>query len=79
MVLTGGRFTTAGPSWWSAPLAIVGAWIGVRLTLETAESRGTLLHVIVAAACYAVAAAAAWDGLSPGSECGAKRRSSLSQ
>jgi hypothetical protein len=57
VALTGWSLTTGGAEWWLAPLAIVVVGIGLRLVRETAESRGTLMLVTLAAACYAVAAA----------------------
>jgi hypothetical protein len=54
---TGWSLTTDGAEWWLAPLALVGGWIAVRMMLELAESRSALTMMIVASACYAVAAA----------------------
>jgi hypothetical protein len=57
--LTGWSLTTAGSEWWLSPLAIVGAWIGVRLALEIGESRTALAAMVLAGVCYALAAAGA--------------------
>jgi hypothetical protein len=54
---TGWSLTAGGAEWWLAPLALAGGWIAVRMMLEIAESRSSLTMMIVAGACYAVAAA----------------------
>ncbi len=54
---TGWSLTASGAEWWLAPLALVGGWIGVRLVLELAESRGALTMFAVAAGWYLLAAA----------------------
>jgi hypothetical protein len=54
---TGWALTAGGAEWWLAPLALAGGWITVRMMLEIAESRSSLAMMIVAAACYGVAAA----------------------
>jgi hypothetical protein len=55
--MTGWSLTAGGAEWWLAPMALVGAWIGARVALEVAESRGALCMMVLSAACYAVAAA----------------------
>jgi hypothetical protein len=54
---TGWSLTAGGAEWWLAPLALVGAWIGVRMLLEIGESRSSAALVLAAGACYGVAAA----------------------
>jgi hypothetical protein len=56
---TGMSITTTGTEWWLAPSAIIGGWIFVRLVLEIGESRSAKLMIVLAAACYAAAAAGA--------------------
>lgn len=57
--MTGWSLTASAAEWWLAPVALVGGWIFVRLLLEISESRSSLSLVLVAAACYGVAAAGA--------------------
>jgi hypothetical protein len=59
VAVTGWSLTAGGAEWWLAPVGIVAAWIAFRLVLETAESRSTVAFGVVAAICYAVAAAGA--------------------
>ncbi len=54
---TGWSLTAGGAEWWLAPLALVGAWIGVRMLLEIGESRSATALMVIAGACYGVAAA----------------------
>jgi hypothetical protein len=56
---SGKSLTATGAEWWIAPLALVGGWIFIRLVLEIAESRLSLVVMLLAAACYVTAAAAA--------------------
>lgn len=60
----GWSLTASGAEWWLAPLALVGAWLFVRIAMEMRESRGALAMLIMAAPCFTVAAAVAL-GLRP--------------
>jgi hypothetical protein len=53
---TGKSLTTTGAEWWMVPLALVGAWIGVRLIFEISESRSSFVMLVGAGACYVAAA-----------------------
>lgn len=61
---TGWSLTAGGAEWWLAPVALVGGWVFVRMTLDMAESRTALAPTLVGAACYGLAAAGAF-GWSP--------------
>jgi hypothetical protein len=56
---TGKSLSATGAEWWLIPLAVVGAWIGVRLMFEISESRSSLVMFFAAACCYAGAAVGA--------------------
>lgn len=58
-------WSAASPAvWWLAPLGLVGAWLAVRLVMETAECRGACSLVVVGIAAYGLATAAALGALS---------------
>jgi hypothetical protein len=59
MAATGKSLTANGAEWWLAPLAVVSAWIAVRLAFEIGESRSSLVFMLGAATCYAAAGVAA--------------------
>jgi hypothetical protein len=56
---TGMRMTSTGTEWWLAPVVLFGGWIFVRLLLEIGESRSARAAMLIAAGCYAAAAAGA--------------------
>lgn len=57
VAMTGWSITAAAAEWWLAPLALVGAWIGVRLAMEMGESRSALSMVAAGTICHGLAAA----------------------
>jgi hypothetical protein len=54
---TGWSLTAAAAEWWLAPLALLGAWIMVRVVRETAESRSSVAMILGAVGCFGIAAA----------------------
>jgi hypothetical protein len=59
VAVTGMSLSSTGSEWWLAPIAIVGGWIFVRLLLEIGECRSSLAVMLLALACYGLAAAGA--------------------
>ncbi|HMP05205.1 MAG TPA: hypothetical protein PJ982_02555 [Lacipirellulaceae bacterium] len=61
VVATGWSLSPAGAEWWLIPLALIAAWIGVRLAPELAESKASLAMLAAAGLWYLAAAAGATD------------------
>ncbi|MCA9237053.1 MAG: hypothetical protein KDA44_16380 [Planctomycetales bacterium] len=56
---TGVKLLAAGAEWWLAPGLLVSAWIAYRLRAEMKEAPGSLTVLVIALACYAIAAVGA--------------------